>query len=102
MVVILAGIAGVYLPHGDGGGDGGGGGGGVGSVPLALVGELGAGDTVGEMSLLTGAPVAATVRALRGHVDVLEISHSALARIMSRRPTLVDDLARVIADKAGG
>jgi len=46
MVVILAGIAGVYLPHGDGGGDGGGGGGGVGSVPLALVGELGAGDTV--------------------------------------------------------
>jgi CRP-like cAMP-binding protein len=58
--------------------------------------------TVGEMSLLTGAPVAATVRALRGHVDVLEISHSALARIMSRRPTLVDDLARVIADKAGG
>lgn len=94
MTVILAGVVGVYLPHGDSTGivvEG------IGDVPLACVGELGVDDCICEMSLLTGAPASATVRALRGDVHVLEVRKASLARVMSRRPTLADDMARVLA-----
>jgi CRP-like cAMP-binding protein len=47
------------------------GGGGMSRGPLALVGELRAGDTVSVLSLLTGSPVPTTIRALTEDVQVL-------------------------------
>lgn len=56
----------------------------------------GRGDVVGEISLLTGAKRAATVRALDGAV-VYEIGKQQYAPLIHARPALVDELAAVMA-----
>lgn len=52
----------------------------------------------GEMSLLTGEPRSATIRAALNSV-VLTIEKSALVRLLERRPGLVDDLSRSLAER---
>lgn len=53
------------------------------------------GEVVGEMSLLTGAPRAATVTAMRPTVAI-EIPRSALAPILAAAPDLADHFAAII------
>jgi CRP-like cAMP-binding protein len=65
-----------------------------GKVSVSVTGDaspiatLGAGDIVGEMSLLTGARRSASVTALEP-VEVLEVNKDALAHVLSQSPTLV-------------
>lgn len=56
------------------------------------VATLGPGDIIGEMSLMTGAPRAATVRA-RGPVTALEISKTAMKSLLKASPHLFDRFA---------
>lgn len=58
----------------------------------AKIAELGPGDSFGEMSLMTGEPRSATVRAA-GDVAVIEIEKSALEPMLRDHPELVDALA---------
>ncbi|HYE00726.1 MAG TPA: mechanosensitive ion channel family protein [Alphaproteobacteria bacterium] len=53
---------------------------------------LGAGDTFGQMSLMTGEPRSATVRAA-GDVVVAEIRKESLAPLLQKHPDLVDSIA---------
>ncbi len=62
------------------------------------VAELGVGDCFGEMSLLTGAPRSATVRAIT-ECTVLEIDKDAVHAVIRQRPELGDALARVEAQR---
>jgi CRP-like cAMP-binding protein len=64
----------------------------VGDDPVA---ELFAGDFLGEMSLLTGAPRNATVTALEP-VAAYEIRKEVLAPVLAESPTLVDRLAETM------
>ncbi|MEI8019205.1 MAG: mechanosensitive ion channel family protein, partial [Schlesneria sp.] len=52
----------------------------------------------GEMSLLTGEPRSATIRAALNSV-VLTIEKSALLKLLEHRPGLVDDLSRSLAER---
>jgi small-conductance mechanosensitive channel/CRP-like cAMP-binding protein len=58
---------------------------------------LSPGDFFGEMSLLTGAPRAATVASLCP-VVLYEVPHALLATLLTRRPALAEVLAQVVAD----
>jgi CRP-like cAMP-binding protein len=60
------------------------------------VAELGAGDIVGEMSLMTGARRSATVTAVTD-VVALEITKVALEEILARAPDLIDSFGAVLA-----
>jgi CRP-like cAMP-binding protein len=60
------------------------------------VAELGAGDIVGEMSLMTGARRRATVTAITD-VVALEITKVALEDILARAPDLIDNFGAVLA-----
>jgi small-conductance mechanosensitive channel/CRP-like cAMP-binding protein len=62
------------------------------------IARLGKGEHVGEMSLLTGAPRAATVEAITD-CTLLEIDKDALMPIVQARPELGDELARVEAQR---
>lgn len=63
----------------------------------AKIAQLGPGDSFGEMSLMTGEPRSATVRAA-GDVAVIEIEKSALEPMLRDHPELVEALAaQVIA-----
>jgi CRP-like cAMP-binding protein len=53
------------------------------------------GAVVGEMSLLTGEPRTATVRAVTG-VTVYEIGRRQYEPLLRARPQLIDDLARIV------
>lgn len=64
----------------------------IGGEPVA---DLFAGDFVGEMSLLTGAPRNANVVAVEP-VAVLEIRKDVLAPVLAESPTLVDRLAETM------
>ena len=59
------------------------------------VGELGPGDIVGEMALLTGAPRSATVQALRDTL-LVHLTRAACLRIARMEPHFMIDLARVL------
>jgi CRP-like cAMP-binding protein len=61
-----------------------------------LAGRIGAGEVLGEMSLLTGAARSADVVAL---VDTTacEVSRAALAPILRRRPDLVARIGAIVA-----
>src|SRR5262249_48393669 len=59
------------------------------------IANLFAGDFVGEMSLLTGAPRNATVTAVEP-VAAYEIRKSVLAPVLAESPTLVDRLAETV------
>jgi CRP-like cAMP-binding protein len=63
-----------------------------------LVDTVGKGAVVGEMSLLTGEPRTATVRARDGAV-VYEIGASQYAPILRAHPELVDVLAQLMVDR---
>lgn len=56
---------------------------------------MGSGAVVGEMSLLTGAPRSATVRAV-GDVTVVEIGRHQYEPLLRARPALLDNLADVV------
>ena len=64
-------------------------------LPLATLQE---GAVFGEMSLLTGAPHSATVRAIDAAV-VLEIGQPQLAPILAARPSVADDLGRLMEQR---
>lgn len=63
-----------------------------------VVGELGEGDLVGEMSLLTGAQRTATVTAVRD-CSLLRLSERDFNRIMMDQPLALLDVARTVADR---
>jgi CRP-like cAMP-binding protein len=65
------------------------------------VATLGAGDFCGEMSLLTGEPRRATVRAATSAV-IYELSRETVARLIERRPEVADVLARAVAERKVG
>lgn len=69
-----------------------------GDVQLAV---LDRGDYFGEMSLLTGDPRAASVRAL-GDCTVLEITSEAFRTFVLQHPALVDRIGTVVADRRAG
>ncbi|MCC6337916.1 MAG: mechanosensitive ion channel family protein [Myxococcales bacterium] len=62
------------------------------------VATLGPGEAFGEMSLLTGAPRAATVTALEDSV-VLELGREAFARHFAEHPERAQELAEVLAKR---
>jgi len=63
-----------------------------------LVDTMGKGAVVGEMSLLTGEPRTATVRAVEGAV-VYEIGVKQYAPVLQEHPDLIDVLARLMAKR---
>ena len=69
----------------------------IGGEPVA---DLFAGDFVGEMSLLTGAPRNATVTAVEP-VGAYEIRKEVLAPVLAESPTLVDRLAETMEKRQG-
>lgn len=62
------------------------------------IAEIGRGETVGEMALLTGAPRSATVRGLRDSV-LLRLSKSSFDALIERHPKATMALARVIVQR---
>ena len=66
------------------------------SVDDQVVGTIQAGSVFGEMSLLTGEPRKATVMTQTTTV-VLEVSAELMHEIMTSRPSIVDDLALIMA-----
>jgi small-conductance mechanosensitive channel/CRP-like cAMP-binding protein len=60
------------------------------------VGVLRSGDCFGEMSLLTGEPRTATVRA-EGDCEVLEISKPIMAELLHHSPECLDQLSELLA-----
>jgi CRP-like cAMP-binding protein len=81
MFVIASGRAGVSI-HADSGGSRG-------------VASLQPGQAFGEISLLTGEPRLATVRAL-SELELVEIDKATLAPILEDNPSLVDELEEII------
>jgi small-conductance mechanosensitive channel/CRP-like cAMP-binding protein len=61
------------------------------------VAELGVGEPVGIMSLLTGEPRGANVRA-KSDLLVYEIGKTAMERVFERRPAIMEKLADMIAE----
>jgi predicted acylesterase/phospholipase RssA/CRP-like cAMP-binding protein len=62
------------------------------------IAEIGRGETVGEMALLTGAPRSATVRALRDSM-LLRLSKTSFDALLERHPKATMALARVIVKR---
>jgi len=63
-----------------------------------IVGEIGKGELVGEMSVLTGEPRPASARAIRDTV-LLQISKDTLYRHVERHPKVLLLISKVIADR---
>ena len=66
--------------------------------PEHSIAEIGRGETVGEMALLTGAPRSATVRGLRDTM-LLRLSRSSFDALVERHPKATMALARVIVQR---
>jgi small-conductance mechanosensitive channel len=62
------------------------------------VGTLGAGDCFGEMSLLTGEPRSATVRA-EGDCYVMEIGKPVMAEVLRDAPSCLEKLSELLAQR---
>ena len=62
------------------------------------VGALRAGDCFGEMSLLTGEPRTATVRA-EADCEVLEISKSVMSEVLHHAPECLEQLSELLANR---
>ncbi len=84
--VVLSGMVRIFRPADDDKGP-----------PLELA-RLGTGSYFGEMSLLTGERRSASVSA-HTRARVLEIPKTAMAPILSQRPDLAEDLARIMAQR---
>ena len=63
------------------------------------VAHLGPGDVFGEMSLLTGAPRSATVKAVRD-TELLEITAEAFRRFVLANPATVEEIGLAVAARA--
>lgn len=62
------------------------------------LGEVGPGDAIGEMSILTGEPRSATVRALRDS-RVLRLDAAAFNKLVASHPTLMMQVSKCIIDR---
>ena len=62
------------------------------------IGTAGPGEVLGEISLLTGRPVSATVRA-RERMEVRVVSADAFAELAASSPRLLENLGAVLADR---
>ncbi|MEM0968517.1 MAG: mechanosensitive ion channel family protein [Verrucomicrobiota bacterium] len=62
------------------------------------VDEMGPGEFFGEMSLLTGDPRSATVRARTAGV-VYEITKGAMTELLEKRPELLEPISQVVAER---
>lgn len=62
------------------------------------VGGVGPGDTLGEMSLFTGSPVSATVRATTDF-DVYVLSQDDLQRVVARFPRVFLNIGAILSDR---
>jgi NTE family protein len=60
-----------------------------------VVAEIGQGETVGEMAMITGAPRSATVRAVRDS-RLIRFSRPAFDRLLTEHPRAMMHLARMI------
>lgn len=63
-----------------------------------VIAEIGAGETVGEMALLTDAPRSATLRALRDS-ELIRIPHETFEALIARDPGILRHLGRVLAER---
>jgi len=74
-------------------------------APQTLLGEVGPGDSIGEVSLLTGAPRSAGIRAIRDS-DLVSIDRAEFEALVRRHPTLALRLAgrvaSVLRDRTAG
>lgn len=84
MFVILDGTVDVFLPLPEGGSE--------------RVATLESGDYFGEMSLLTGEPRSATVRAA-SDVFVMEVSKSCVKPLLTTCPELVEELGKLLSSR---
>ena len=66
-----------------------------------VVGEMGPGDVIGEISLISGEPRTATIRAIRDS-SLAVLSKESFDRLAQLNPTFVFRLARVLADRLAG
>ncbi len=64
----------------------------------AVVAEIGPGETVGEMALLTGAPRSATVRAIRDS-ELVRLSRTGFDRLIERQPRTALAIARMVGER---
>ncbi len=60
-----------------------------------ILGEIGRGESVGEMALLTGEPRSATVYAVR-NTELLRLSKAGFEQLAEREPQILLELARLI------
>lgn len=63
-----------------------------------LLGEIGRGESVGEMALLTGAPRSATVTAIRD-TELVKLSKAAFEQLVEREPRVMLELARLLIER---
>jgi len=63
-----------------------------------VLGRLESGATLGEMSMLTGAPRSATVAAITG-VTVYELTKDAIRPLIESRPEIAEHLSRLLAER---
>jgi CRP-like cAMP-binding protein len=69
--------------------------------PLKSVAVIGADQILGEMSLLTGEPRAASLRAV-DECLLLEVERRDLQPILNADPKLIEGLAELVADRRAG
>lgn len=67
-----------------------------GTTAAPEIARLRAGDFFGEMSLMTGEPRRATVKAL-GDVATLRVDKDSFREVLARYPKVVEEIARVLA-----
>jgi len=63
--------------------------------PIVLVATLNAGQYFGEMSLLTGDPVSASI-VVNTESVIIQIDHDIMANIFSNRPELIDKMSEIV------
>lgn len=85
MYILVEGLLHVFAPSDDGG-------------PDVLVAQLEPGSFFGEMSLLTGEPRSATVRAATDCVTY-EITKEHLTRLFDRRPEIAEQITEIVAER---
>lgn len=65
---------------------------------LTRIGDIGAGETVGEMALLTGGSRTATVKCLRD-TELIRLSRAGFEALLERHPKAVMPIARFITER---